>query len=66
MNGSADRNAPATKGDIEDLKGDLDEFKVEVNTRFHAFEHRMEELFHEMEGRILTTIYRLGESGRSG
>jgi len=50
-----DRNAPATKGDLED-------FKVEVNTRFQLFEHRMEQHLSEMEGRIITTICRLGES----
>ena len=47
-----DRNAPATKGDLED-------FKVEVNTRFESFEHRMEQLLSDMEGRIITSNYRL-------
>jgi hypothetical protein len=50
-----DRNAPATKGDVED-------FKVEVNTRFREFEERMEQSRHEMEGRIITTMYRLMEA----
>jgi hypothetical protein len=49
-----DRTAPATKGDLED-------FKVEVNTRFEAFEHRMERFLSDMEGRIITSNYRLAE-----
>jgi chromosome segregation ATPase len=78
-----DRNAPATKGDLQDLKGtvdhltgtvddlkgtvhdlagNLEDFKVEVNTRFTAFEHRMEQLLSDMEGRIITSTYRLAES----
>jgi tetrahydromethanopterin S-methyltransferase subunit G len=48
-----DRNAPATKGDLED-------FKIEVNTRFEAFEHRMEQFLSEMEGRIITSKSRNG------
>ena len=50
-----DRATPATKGDIE-------HFKVEVNLRFQAFEHRMEQLLSDMEGRIITSHYRLAES----
>jgi len=50
-----DRNAPATKGDLED-------FKVEVNTRFEQFEHRIEHLILESEGRVITSTYRLAES----
>jgi predicted nucleic acid-binding Zn-ribbon protein len=57
-----DRNAPATKGDIEDLRQEFVDFKVEVNTRFEQFEHRMEQHLSDMEGRILTSIYRLAES----
>ena len=50
-----DRNAPSTKGDLED-------FRVEVNTRFQEFEHRIEQLLHEMEGRIIVSTYRVAES----
>jgi len=50
-----DRNAPSTKGDLED-------FQVEVNSRFEAFEHRMEQFLLDMEGRIITSNYRLAES----
>ncbi len=50
-----DRNAPATRGDLED-------FKIEVNTRFQEFEHRIEHLILESEGRVITSTYRLAES----
>ena len=50
-----DRDAPATRGDLEGLK-------VEVNTRFEAFDHRMEQFLSDMEGRIITSNYRLAES----
>ena len=50
-----DRNAPATKGDLED-------FKVEVNARFQEFGHRIEELILESEGRVITSSYRIAES----
>ncbi len=50
-----DRNAPATKGDIED-------FRIEVNTRFQEFEHRIENLILDAEGRLITSTYRLAES----
>ncbi len=51
------RDAPATKGDLED-------FRVEVNTRFEHFEHRMEALLDQMQGQILTSIHRRAESNR--
>jgi len=71
MNG----NEPATKADLQaveqrldqklqDLEQKLEDFKVEVNTRFQEFEHRMEQQLSEMEGRILTSIYRLAESSQ--
>jgi hypothetical protein len=50
-----ERAAPATRGDLED-------FKVEVNLRFESFEHRMEQMLTDMEGRIITSNYRLAES----
>jgi hypothetical protein len=50
-----DRNAPSTKGDLED-------FKVEVNTRFEQFEHRLGQLILDSEGRVITSTYRLAES----
>jgi hypothetical protein len=63
------RDATATKGDVEDLrqevielKQELGDFKVEVNSRFEQFEHRIEQYLSDMEGRILTSIYRLAES----
>lgn len=46
---------PATKQDLEN-------FKVEVNMRFERFEHRLEGFLQEMEGRIVTSTYRLAES----
>ena len=41
-----DRNAPATKGDVQDLE-------VRIDARFHEFEHRMEQLIQDSETRIL-------------
>ena len=69
----ADRDRPATKGDLEGVKTQvnsrfdkagrrLEDFKVEVNTRFAEFDHRMEQLLSGMEGRIVTSVYRLAES----
>ena len=64
-----DRNAPATRGDSQDLKGavhhlagSLEDFKVEFNTRFTAFEHRIEQLLSDTEGRIIASNCRLAES----
>jgi hypothetical protein len=72
-----DRNTPATKGDLaevrlemkgdlaevrSEMKRDLEDFKVEVNLRFEAFEHRMEHFLSDMEARIITSNYRLAES----
>jgi hypothetical protein len=55
MNRMDDRKSPATKGDLEN-------FKIEVNTRFEAFEHRMEHFLSDMEGQIITSTYWLAES----
>lgn len=44
------------------MKRDIEDHKIEVNLRFHAFEHRMEQLLSDMEGRIITSNYRLAES----
>src|SRR4051794_1481236 len=58
MTGAAmdnDRKSAATKGDLED-------FRVEFKIRFDAFEHRVEQLLADMEGRIITSNYRLAES----
>ena len=49
------RSKPSTKADLED-------FKIEVNTRFESFEHRLEQFLPEMEGRITTSNYRLAKS----
>jgi hypothetical protein len=72
-----DRNTPATKGDLaevrlemkgdlaelrSEMKRDLEDHKVEVNMRFEAFEHRLEQMLSDMEGRIITSNYRLAES----
>jgi SMC interacting uncharacterized protein involved in chromosome segregation len=54
------------KGDLaevrSELKRDLEDFKVEVNMRFEAFEHRMGQFLSDMEARIITSNYRLAES----
>jgi len=54
------------KGDLaglrSEMKRDIEDHKIEVNLRFHAFEHRMEQLLSDMEGRIITSNYRLAES----
>ena len=60
-----DPNAPATKSDIaliltaiEGVKRDIENYKVEVNTRFEEFEHRMGQQLLESEGRVITSTYR--------
>jgi hypothetical protein len=55
-----------TKGDLVELrsemKRDLEDHKVEVILRFQSFERRMEQFLSDMEGRIITSNYRLAES----
>ncbi len=41
----------------------IEDLEVNWNTRFLEFEHRNETWQHEVEGRIIATVYRLGESG---
>jgi SMC interacting uncharacterized protein involved in chromosome segregation len=59
-------NQPVTRAELRDelagIETKLEDFKVEVNTWFHSFEHRMEQLLHDMEGRIITSTYRVAES----
>ena len=62
MENGFDRNAPATKGDIQDLTKGLEDFKVKVNTRLVQFEHRMEQFLSDRKGRIISSTYRLAES----
>jgi len=64
-----DSNAPATKADIaliltelRAIRQDLEDFKVEINTRFQQFEHRMEQNLLDTEGKIITSNYRLADS----
>ena len=54
-----DRNAPATKGDVQDLVQDLE---VRIDARFHEFEHRMEQLIQDSETRILQAFYGYAEA----
>jgi SMC interacting uncharacterized protein involved in chromosome segregation len=66
----ASEDQPVTRTELREeltalesrIDGKLEDFKVEVNTRFHSFEHRMEQLLHDMEGRIITSTYRVAES----
>lgn len=51
-----DRNAPAPKGDVQDL-----EVRVRIDARFHEFEHRMEQLIQDSETRILQAFYGYAE-----
>jgi chromosome segregation ATPase len=66
------------KGDIQGLETRFDQklvaletrlnqkmeaLEVNWNIRFHEFEHRMEEWCSDMEGRTMTTLYRLMDSG---
>jgi hypothetical protein len=60
-----ERNAPATKSCVEDLRQELAAFRVEFHARFDLFEHRIEQYFSEAESRIVTAINRLAESMRS-
>src|SRR5439155_23566965 len=62
------RNAPATRGDLQDLEARFDEkleaLEVRLDTRLSEFERRMEQLFSVMEARVVTTIYRLGDAAQ--
>ena len=49
----------ATKGDVLDA---VEGLEVRIDSLFLAFEHRMEQLLHDMEGRLITSAYRLAES----
>jgi hypothetical protein len=55
-------DSPATRRDLQDLRVELSDFKVEVNTRFEAFEHRMDQRLHDMETRILQAFYGYAEA----
>jgi chromosome segregation ATPase len=54
------------KGDFGELRSvmrrDFDELKVSVLGCFDAAEHRLEQFLSDMEGRIITSNYRLAES----
>src|SRR5205823_3893322 len=66
------RNAPATRGDLQDLEArlearfdeKLEAMEVRLDTRLSEFERRIEQLFSVMEARVVTTIYRLGDAAQ--
>ena len=49
------RTVPLTRADLEELK-------AEVNARFDAFEHRVENLLQQAEEKVLTAVFRLAET----
>ena len=49
------RHAPLTRGDLEEIK-------TELNARFEAFEHHMETLLQQAEEKVLTAVFRLAET----
>jgi hypothetical protein len=62
------------KTDVQTIKGGLhglethfdqkiEALEVNWNHRHHALEHRLEEWVSDMEGRIVTTVYRLMDGG---
>jgi hypothetical protein len=64
---SENGNQPATKADLKALETRFDQkiedLEVRMDNRFLANEHRMEQLLLEQEGRMMTSLYRLLESG---
>ena len=56
--------APATQGDIAELRREMQELQERIENRFHSFEERVEGLFKRMEAQIVATVYRLGDAAQ--
>ena len=64
-----DRKAPATKADFADLgqelRQEMMDLKLAVNTRLQEFEQRVEQQLGDVATRIVTTIFQLAEALQS-
>jgi hypothetical protein len=57
-----DRNAPATKGDLEDVRAELKGDIAGVRTEMGAMEERLIERIHDAQTEILRAFYGFGQS----
>ena len=64
-----DRKAPATKTDFDDLgqelRQEMIDLKLAVNTRLQEFEQRVEQQLGEIGTRIVTTVFQIAEALQS-
>jgi DNA repair exonuclease SbcCD ATPase subunit len=59
-----DRNAPATKGDIEDLRAELKADLGDLRADIRATESRLVENFRDIQTELLKAFYSFTESNR--
>jgi hypothetical protein len=59
-----DSKAQSTQAGIAELRREMQELEARLDTRFHAFEERLESLFQRMEAQIVATVYRLGDAAQ--
>src|SRR5438045_7810174 len=59
MDDGTGRGATATTGDLNDA---IEALEARLDKRFHALEQKIERLILGMEGKIITSHYRLAES----
>ena len=64
-----ERKGPATKSDFaafsEELRQDMMDLKLAVNTRIQDFEQRLEQQLGDVATRLVTTIFQLAEALQS-
>ena len=64
-----ERKGPATKSDFaafsEELRQDMMDLKLSVNTRIQDFEQRFEQQLGDVATRLVTTIFQLAEALQS-
>ena len=64
-----DRKAHVTKADLaassEELRQDMQDLKLAVNTRIQEFEQRLEGQIADVATRLITTIFQLAEALQS-
>lgn len=64
-----ERKGPATKSDFaafsEELRQDIMDLKLAVNTRIQDFEQRLEQQLGDVATRLVTTIFQLAEALQS-
>lgn len=55
---------PETRADIAEPQRGIQELEARLDSRFHAFEERVEGLFKRLEAQLVATVYRLGDADR--